>query len=87
MCTLDERILEHLEEESWSTPRYMEQAIELYASRARIQERCQMLTQVGLVTPAFGDYHMYEITSKGQEYLEGELDVEDLPRPTIHRLL
>lgn len=82
MCTLDERILEYLEEDSWSTPRYMEQAMGFNASRGRIQERCRMLTQAGLVTPMFSDHHMYEITGRGQRYLEGELDVKDLPQPS-----
>ncbi len=45
-----------------------------------------MLTQVGLVTPVIADHHLYEITYRRQEYLEGELDVENLHQPTIHCL-
>lgn len=86
MCTLDERILEHLEEDSWSTPRYMGQVIGFNASRGRIRERCRMLTQAGLITPAFGDHYMYEITSEGQEYLDGELDDESRPTPSPRSL-
>jgi len=28
------------------------------------------------------DSHQFEITAKGEEYLAGELDAEDLPRPS-----
>ncbi len=82
MCTLDERILEHLSEDPWSTPLHISRAIKLTASRGRVEERCQMLTQVGLVAPFFEDSHMYEITSEGQQYLDGELDAESRPTPS-----
>ncbi|QCC57856.1 hypothetical protein DVR14_04060 [Natrinema thermotolerans] len=87
MCTLDERILEHLSEDPWSTPRHMSQAVNLTASRGRVEERCQLLSQVGLVAPIFEDSSMYEITYEGQKYLDGELDVETRPEPTPHRIL
>lgn len=82
MCTLDERILEHLAEDSWSTPRCMTRVIKLTASRGRVEERCQLLSQVGLVAPIFEDNKMYEITHEGQEYLDGKLDVENRPVPS-----
>ncbi|RZH67191.1 hypothetical protein ELS17_15705 [Natrinema altunense] len=82
MCTLDERILEHLSEDSWSTPRHMSQAVKLTASRGRVEERCLMLSQVGLVAPIFEDSNMYEITDEGQGYLDGKLDVENRPEPS-----
>lgn len=86
MCSLDERILEHLSEDSWSTPRHMSQAVKLTASRGRVEERCQLLSQVGLVAPIFEDSNMYEITWEGQEYLDGELDVENRPKPSAQTL-
>ncbi|QFU83369.1 hypothetical protein GCU68_12885 [Natronorubrum aibiense] len=82
MCTLDERILEHLSEDPWSTPKYMSRAIKLTASRGRVEERCLMLSQVGLIAPIFNDSNMYEITGEGEEYLDGELDAENRPRPS-----
>lgn len=82
MCTLDERILEHLAEDSWSTARHMSRVVKLTASRGRVEERCQLLTQVGLVAPIFEDSNMYEITCEGQEYLDGTLDVEIRPTPS-----
>ncbi len=82
MCTLDERILEHLAEDSWSTPKHMSRIFKFDASRGRIEERCQLLSQVGLVAPIFEGSHMYEITGEGLEYLDGRLDVEHRPRPS-----
>ncbi|RZH66525.1 hypothetical protein ELS17_17840 [Natrinema altunense] len=82
MCTLDERILEHLSEDPWSTPRHMSRVVKLTASRGRVEERCQLLSQVGLIAPIFEDSTMYEITCEGKEYLEGELDVENRPTPS-----
>lgn len=86
MCTLDKRILERLLEGPWSTLLHMSRAVNLTASRGRVKERCQMLTQVGLVTPIFEDSNMYEITGEGQEYLDGDLDVESRPAPSIQLL-
>ncbi|ELZ14048.1 hypothetical protein C478_07894 [Natrinema thermotolerans DSM 11552] len=86
MCTLDERILEHLSEDPWSTPRHMSRAVNLTASRGRVEERCQLLSQVGLVAPIFESSNMYEITYDGQEYLDGELDVENRPKPSLQKL-
>lgn len=87
MCTLDERILECLSDDPWSTPRHMSRAVNLTASRGRVEERCLMLSQVGLVAPIFEDSNMYEITHEGQEYLEGELDVENRPRPSLPSMI
>jgi hypothetical protein len=81
MCTLDERILEHLEEDSWSTPRFMSKVFKFNASRSRVKERCEWLTQSGLVAPIYEDANLYAITREGQLYLGGDLDAEDLPRP------
>lgn len=82
MCTLDERIVEHLAEESWSTSRYMAQLFRFNASRSRIEERCQILAYAGMIAPLYDDCNMYEITTEGQQYLGGELDAEELPYPS-----
>lgn len=71
MCTLDERILEHLADDSWSTLRHISRTINLTASRGQVEERCQLHSQVGLVAPIFENSNMYEITYEGQEYLAG----------------
>jgi len=83
MCALDERILEHLSEDPWSTPKHMSRIIKLTASRERVEERCLLLSQVGLVAPILEESNMYEITCEGEEYLDGELDVENRPTPSL----
>ncbi|ELZ05371.1 hypothetical protein C482_02436 [Natrialba chahannaoensis JCM 10990] len=86
MCTLDERILEHLADDSWSSPLHISRVIKFDASRGRVSERCQLLSQVGLVAPIFEGSNMYEITREGQEYLDGKLDVETRPTPSTQAL-
>jgi len=79
MQLLDERILEHIDEENWATPRTMFRDVNfdgLRASEGRIRERCEMLAQAGLIAPLHSE--MYEITTEGQLYLNGDLDAENL---------
>jgi len=81
MQQLDERILEHLHEEGWSTPGMIvsdRRFRELEASEARVRERCHELTQRELVEPVHTE--MYEITTWGVAYLRGDLDAETLRR-------
>ncbi len=82
MCTLDERILEHLAETCWSSPRLISREMDFNASRSRVAERCHMLAYAGLIAPSTKRRRMYEITGDGQRYLEGRLDVENKPRPS-----
>lgn len=80
MQQLDDRILEHLAEESWSSPRVLAGHPDVHASEARIAERCRVLTSVELIAPLYE--RTYEITVWGQRYLEGELDAATLhPTP------
>lgn len=85
MQQLDERILEHLEEEDWSSPSIMASRPEfqrLGVSKAAVRERCRVLTSVDLVAPVHRG--MVEITTWGKRYLEGELDTGHL-RPRQDR--
>lgn len=83
MQQLDDRILEHLEENGWSSPSIMESRPEfqhLGASKERIRERCRVLTSAELIAPIHRE--MVEITTWGKRYLEGKLDTEHLrPHP------
>lgn len=79
MQQLDERILEHIDEEGWATPRTMSRNVNfegVYASEGRIRERCKKLVKAELIAPIHAD--MYEITTWGNLYLEGDLDAENL---------
>jgi len=83
MQQLDERILEHLSEQSWSTPQLMAQDRmfeDLQASESRIRERCHEMTNRELVEPFSTHSEMYEITTWGLAYLRGQLDADKLRR-------
>jgi hypothetical protein len=84
MCTLDERLIERVAEDSLSSPRHLERTINFNASLGRIKERLAMLTDAGLVAPIYDGAGMYEVTGEGQRYLKEELDAEHLPRPNPH---
>lgn len=79
MALLDDRILEHLSEEPWSSASLMAARPEFRASRARIAERCRLLARVELLAPIYGD--TFELTTLGQGYLDGEVDVQHYPPP------
>lgn len=83
MCTLDERLIERLEDDSLASPRHLERVINFDASSARIRERLNMLSEAGLVAPIYDGANMYEVTRDGQRYLNEELDVEHLPSPSL----
>ena len=81
MQQLDERILEHLAEDGWSTPTMIvadRRFRDLQASKARVRERCRELAERELVEPIHSE--MYEITTWGLAYLRGDLDAEKLRR-------
>lgn len=84
MCTLDERLVERIAEDSLSSARHLNQTLNFNASVGRIKERLAMLTDAGLVAPIYDGADMFEVTGEGQRYLEGDLDAEHLPRPNPH---
>lgn len=57
---------------------------EMLVSLGRIRERLQMLADAGLVWREHEG--IYEITTWGQEYLRGELDAKNQPRPRLNRV-
>ncbi|MEA5388328.1 hypothetical protein VB779_15650 [Haloarculaceae archaeon H-GB11] len=85
MKQLDERILEHLQSESWGTPSIMAKTQGFSASEGHIRERCQMLRYVGFVDTITSD--MYELTTDGILYLHGKVDARHRPKPTVDRVL
>lgn len=82
MVPLDERILESLEEESWSTPGMLAAEMDFTASKGRIRERCKLLARVGFVSFPFDDTDMVELTTTGKLFLDGGVNAEELPDPT-----
>jgi predicted transcriptional regulator len=85
MCPLDERIMEILDREGWSTARLIEDVTTMNASEDRAHERLQLLSEAGLVAPIYEDASMYELTGEGQRYLDGDLDAaKHVERPNPH---
>lgn len=85
LTQLDERILEYLDSERWSTPTMIAEAREFNASPVRIGERCRMLQYAGMIAPIHNE--MYEITTNDQLYLQEEIDTRYRPWPTVDRVL
>lgn len=84
MVQLDDRILEHLSGDGWSSPSVMAADSSFDASEGRIQERCEFLVYAGLIAPIAR--RMYDITQWGELYLDGEIDAEHQPTPTVERI-
>lgn len=81
MCQLDERIIEHLHDEPWTSPHTMAAAFRATATKAKIRERCEVLSEAGLIGPLWEGAGLYELTTSGRLYLEGQLDAEAVPAP------
>jgi len=82
MRQLDERILEHLQESGESNPMLMSEVprfAEMEVSMGQIRERCEKLAEAGLAAATGSGW--FDITTWGQQYLDGELDAENQPRP------
>jgi len=83
MELIDDRILETLNKEQWSTPYLLATDIE-DGSVGRIRERCEVLRSAGLVERELDNH--YEISQWGALYLDGEVSAKSMrplpsPRP------
>lgn len=81
MYQLDERILEHLDDKTWSSPSLMSQHFRFSTSENRIASRCAVLADADLIAPVQEGSSMYEIQTTGRLYLKGEIDA-NLRQPT-----
>ena len=79
MMQLDERILEHLAGEGWSTPGLMAQTRGFPSYEGVISDRCKRLRYAGLIEPVHGE--TYDVTVEGRLYLDGEIDARHQPHP------
>lgn len=86
MTTLDDRILEYLEEDSAATPRTIARSRRRPVSTQEIRERLRVLAQAGYVEPFTDDYELYALTTWGRLYLEGEARADQIvPAPSPKR--
>jgi hypothetical protein len=78
MRQLDERILEHLQEAGESNPMTMAEHPrfeEMQVSSGQIRDRCRRLAESELVAATGQGW--FDITTWGQQYLDGELNAEN----------
>jgi len=87
MWSLDDRILEALSEDEWTTPSYLSTLRGMHATEAQIHERCKVLADADLVTFLTEDADVVGLTTEGQQYLEGKVDVELYPPPRHPRMM
>ena len=84
---LDERILEHLDDEPWSTPELMEFVDGIDATPTQVRDRCRVLADADLVAIYLNQGWIVELTTLGRLYLKGEADIQLYPRPRHPRVL
>jgi len=79
MLACDERILERLNAEGWSTARELATACEIPTGVTR--DRLRMLADAGLVAFATDDLDLVHLTTSGAQYLSGARDQQVHPHP------
>lgn len=76
MVLADDRILEFLSENGPRSPSKMHESGDIRYSRGYINSRCQKLADYSLVLNLGNG--VYQITEKGEQYLDGDLDATEL---------
>jgi len=84
---IDDRILEHLRDDSISTAKQIAIRDGVHATETQVQERCRVLADAELVAFVTEDQDFVELTTKGKQYLQGEVDVELYPYPRHPRAI
>lgn len=85
--SLDDRILEHLDEEPWSSPRHISSLPGIHATENQVRDRCCRLADVELVSWVDEqNLNLLEITTEGSLYLEGKVDLKLYPNPRDSRV-
>ena len=81
----DERILEFLDAFGLASPSLISTEVFEKVSASHVKERLRMLRYAGLVVCS--GWSSWELTTKGERYLAGELDMTHQPTPTVDRVL
>mgnify|MGYP000093604441 CR=1 FL=1 len=74
----DERVIEFLQEHKSGSPTQMAKHENIHFTRSYVHKRCKILADYGLIE----DYGngVYIITDEGKEYLDGDLDAQNLEK-------
>jgi hypothetical protein len=78
---LDERILEVLADEPWSTPELLAVEVPIDVTEGQVRDRCKVLADADLLALDLEDGWRVELTGLGKRYLEGETDMRLYRRP------
>ncbi|GGM37215.1 hypothetical protein [Haloarcula argentinensis] len=78
--SIDDRILEHLRDDSVSTARQMTIRDNTHATEAQVQDRCRVLTDADLVAFLTENQDFVELTTEGEQYLEVDVELYPYPR-------
>jgi len=83
MLLVDERILELIEDEGWSSPDLLADRLPMRITERQVAERCLVLAHAELTTPIYDE--TYELTGQGQRYLKGVYDADwfELPGEAV----
>lgn len=82
----DERILESLREEGWTSARTLARKPNIWLPHREVKRRLRMLADGELVVPSTPDFDLYHITTDGVLYLEGNRDQALHPHPFYYGL-
>jgi hypothetical protein len=83
---LDERILEHLDDNLHSYPEFIVLESSISATEAQVRDRCKRLADAELIHIDLHDWRL-EICGVGERYLRGEADVDIYPSPRSVKII
>lgn len=85
MRLIDDRILDYIDHYGAGIPELM--ARDMPASRRRVQARCEILTEGGMIAPEVPRGRVYVLTNWGLAYLDRRIDANHQPHPRRRTLL
>ena len=77
MTLWDDRILEIIREEESGSPKQLSDNKYIRVSRSQVSRRLKKLAEHGLLNDLGNG--VYIITEQGEQYLDGEIDADELP--------
>ena len=79
MTIWDDRILEYILEEESGSPAELERSGYIRVSKSQISRRLRRLAEYGMLQHLGNG--VYVITQRGEDYLAGDLDADDIEEP------
>lgn len=79
MTIWDDRILEYIREEESGSPAELEDSGYIRVSKSQISRRLRRLAEYGMLQHLGNG--VYVITQRGEDYLAGDLDADDIEEP------